>query len=210
MSRSSAECLVSEPGPADLETALRYAIAAAALATPETLTGPTPCREWDLRALLTHASDSADAVTDGLTGGQIDLIQADDSSVLAADPAHVFCDKASALLAFCADVPRSAMDCKSGDLVAIGNLPMPVALLVATGTLEMAVHGWDIFQAAGQYRPIPHRLALGLLDVAPALLAASGRYPMFAAAVGVRSSADPSERLTAYLGRSPLTPDLRR
>ena len=51
----------ASPGawPADgarlLEPSISYALGVALAVTPEILSRPTPCREWDLRMLLRHA-----------------------------------------------------------------------------------------------------------------------------------------------------------
>jgi hypothetical protein len=41
-----------------LESAVSYALAGAALVTPQLLPRPTPCASWDLETLLDHLSDS--------------------------------------------------------------------------------------------------------------------------------------------------------
>jgi uncharacterized protein (TIGR03086 family) len=76
-------------------------------------------------------------------------------------------------------------------------------VLAATAALEVAVHGWDISRACGQRQPIPRALAIDLLAIAPALVPRAGRRPLFAAPVAVAATAGPSDRLTAFLGRTP-------
>ena len=51
-----------------LESAVRYALAGAALGTPQLLPRSTPCPGWDLGALLDHLSDSIGALTGAITG----------------------------------------------------------------------------------------------------------------------------------------------
>jgi len=41
-----------------LEPSINYALGVVQAVTPELLSRPTPCREWDLRMLLRHASES--------------------------------------------------------------------------------------------------------------------------------------------------------
>ena len=45
-------------GVALLERAMGYTLGSLQLVTPQSLDNPTPCREWDLRALLLHMNDS--------------------------------------------------------------------------------------------------------------------------------------------------------
>jgi uncharacterized protein (TIGR03086 family) len=75
--------------------------------------------------------------------------------------------------------------------------------MAAAAALEVAVHGWDISRACGQREPIPRALAIGLLAIAPVLVPRIGRHPLFAAPVPVAATAGPSDRLAAFLGRSP-------
>ncbi len=88
--------------------------------------------------------------------------------------------------------------------VAIGDRPMPGALMAAAGAIEAAVHGWDISQATGVRRPIPPELAAELLEASRALAPPGGRRPLFEEPVEPGPHAAPGERLVAYLGRRPL------
>jgi hypothetical protein len=87
-------------------------------------------------------------------------------------------------------------------MVTIADWPMATGLLVLTGALEIAVHGWDISQACGRREPIPDGLALDLLEVAPLLVTTADRHVLFAAPVSASAAASPSDRLAAFLGRA--------
>ena len=52
-----------------LESALRYALAGAALGTPELLSCPTPCPGWDLAMLLDHLGDAIGVLHEALAIG---------------------------------------------------------------------------------------------------------------------------------------------
>ena len=52
-----------------LESAVSYALAGAALGTPQLLHRPTPCPGWDLVALLNHVSDSIGVLYEAITAG---------------------------------------------------------------------------------------------------------------------------------------------
>ena len=75
--------------------------------------------------------------------------------------------------------------------------------MAATAALEVALHGWDISRACGQRQPIPRFLAIDLLAIAPLLVPRARLHPLFAAPVAVAATACPSDRLAAFLGRSP-------
>ena len=90
----------------------------------------------------------------------------------------------------------------------VGGLPLPTGLVVCTGAVEIAVHGWDVSAAlggsgCGAVRPIPAVLATRMLPLGPLLVA--GREGLFAVPVEVPAQASPGDRLVGYLGRRPVT-----
>jgi uncharacterized protein (TIGR03086 family) len=180
-------------GIAAIRQALRYALAAGELVTPELFTEPTPCRGWDLRMLLLHAADSLSVLAAGLDDGRISLHRAGGDVV--ADPSAEFRQRARELQRSCdrGGWPRST--------IAVGGCPMAGGLLAMVGAMEIAVHGWDISQACGGGDPIPAALAAELLQAAPLLVSAADRGQLFAAPVHTAPTAGPSDQLTAYLGR---------
>jgi hypothetical protein len=88
-------------------------------------------------------------------------------------------------------------------VVEIAGCPLAANVMAGAAALEVAVHGWDISLACAQRQPIPRALATGLLAIAPVLVPRTGRHPLFAAPVTVAATAGPSDRLAAFLGRSP-------
>jgi uncharacterized protein (TIGR03086 family) len=180
-----------------LEPSISYALGAVLAVTPELLSCPTPCREWDLRMLLRHASESLATLGEGIEAGHLSLDPAAEDDNLAADPARTFRDRACQLL-----------DARTGpshqrQVIDIGGCPLAASVMAAAAALEFAVHGWDVSQACGQRQPIPRVLAADLLVIAPLLAPRAGRHPLFAAPVTVAATATPSDRLTAFLGRTP-------
>ena len=180
-----------------LEPSISYALGVVLAVTPELLSRPTPCREWDLRMLLRHASESLAAIGEGIEAGRIGLDPAAEDGDLAADPARAFRDRAGRLLDACTSPGRHRQ------VIEIAGCPLAASVMAATAALEVAVHGWDISRACGRRQPIPRALATGLLEVAPVLVPGAGRHPLFAAPVTVPATADPSDRLAAFLGRAP-------
>ena len=179
------------------EPSISYALRAVVDVTPELLSRPTPCREWDLRMLLRHASESLAAIAEGIETGRVGLDPAAEDGDLAADPARTFRDRAGRLL----DAWTSPGHQRQ--VIEIAGCPLAASVMAATAALEIAVHGWDISRACGQRQPIPRALATGLLVIAPVLVPPTGRRPLFAAPVTARDTADPSDRLAAFLGRTP-------
>jgi len=180
-----------------LEPSISYALGVALAVTPEFLSRPTPCGEWDLRMLLRHACESLAAFAEGIEAGRVGLDPAAEDGILAADPARAFRHRAGQLL-----------DAWTGpghqrQVIEIAGCPLAPGAMAAAAALEVAVHGWDISRACGQRQPIPRALATGLLAIAPLLVPRTGRNPLFAAPVTVAAAAGPSDRLAAFLGRSP-------
>ncbi|NLU70831.1 TIGR03086 family metal-binding protein [Streptomyces sp. HNM0574] len=194
--------LLPETDTALLERAVGYALCAVRPVTRAVLTAPTPCRRWDLEALLRHTNDSLTALSEGLGDGRVPLPAGPNDRTEAGsrtDPAEVFRLRATRLLEICAGGP--------GGFVEVADLPLTAAAVVRTGALEIAVHAWDIAQAAGLPRPVPPRLATALLRTARQLVPAPyARPPLFAPPVTVPAEADPSDRLIAFLGRDPRHP----
>jgi uncharacterized protein (TIGR03086 family) len=181
--------------PGLLEPAIGYALAVVEGVTPDLLAHPTPCRGWDVRMLLRHASESLAALREGIDGGRIGLDPAPEE--VSGDPVEVFRERAGQLLgAWTGAAGRPA-------LIAVADRCLTLTLMAGTGALELAVHGWDLSWACGQHEPIPQALATGLLPTSALLVPLAGRYPLFGPPVTVPPTASPSDRLVAYLGRNP-------
>ena len=182
-----------------LEQSIGYALGMVLAVTPVLLSRPTPCSEWDLRMLLRHACESVTAFGEGIEAGCVGLDPAAEDGVLVADPARVFRDRAGHLLEAWTGPGRQRQ------VVEIAGCPLAADVMAAAAALEVAVHGWDISRACGQRQPIPRALAIDLLAIAPMLVPRTGRHPLFAAPVIVAATADPSDRLAAFLGRTTST-----
>jgi uncharacterized protein (TIGR03086 family) len=197
MSGAAAEAPASV-GAALLERAIGYALGAVAAVTPELLARPTPCGDWDLRMLLHHVNDSLDALHEAVDGGWVGLDPAADDGRSVPDPVQAFRDRAARLRGAWTGAVRDDL------VVVVAGLPLTAGIVAGTGAIEIAVHGWDVAQACGQRRPIPHDLAADLLAICPLVVPATARAPQFAARVAVPPSAGPSDRLVALLGRAPV------
>jgi len=180
------------PGRELLRSAIHYALPSADLVTPALLAMPTPCAAWNLGMLLSHLSESLDALAEGLNHGAV--CRWPGTAEPDATPAglRVRCERLlAAIQAAPADRP-----------VVIAGHDMTETALTCTGAIEVSVHGWDIAAACGSLRPIPDTLARPLLRVAPALLPGSSRAGLFAEPLPADLQAGPGERLLAFLGRA--------
>jgi len=182
-----------------LGQAIGYALENVAAIRPDLLATPTPCRGWDLRMLLWHSCESMAALREGLSAGRV------------GPPLSAGCGAGNPVATYTVSALR-LLDCLGNPAqpdVRIGGLALPRSTLAAAGALEVAVHGWDVAQACGVWRPVPVVLAVELLMLAPLLVPSAGRAPLFGSPVRVGRDASPSERLTAFLGRvTAVPPDL--
>jgi uncharacterized protein (TIGR03086 family) len=181
-----------------LEKAVSYALAGAALGTPQLLQRPTPCPGWDLETLLDHVSDSIGALHQAISAGDVSA-----SAALpgypwpAPDPVARLRGQAARLLSAC------AVAGPAGPRVAVGNRELSAGMVAVTGAIEITVHGWDISVACGARRPVPPGLAAILLPIAPLLITPGTRPGLFADPVRLPGPASAGDQLVAFLGRQP-------
>jgi uncharacterized protein (TIGR03086 family) len=182
-------------GPALLERAVGYTRASLQLVASADLSAPTPCASWDLMALLRHMDDSLAAFTDAAEIGYVDLVPVRSPAASARSIVDRLKLRACATLGAWADHPGT------GD-VAVADRAVRSDLLAAAGSLEIAVHGWDVARACGVDRPLPAALAVELLDLLPLVVGDADRPRRFAEPVDVPLHARPSTRLLAALGHT--------
>lgn len=178
-----------------LERAINYTLGSLRVVTPEALSHPTPCRDWDLRALLGHMNDSLVALTEAIVVGYVGLeVPADDG--LTIDPVAALRNRACQLLG-------AWTSADSRHTITVGGSPVTTGILTSAGAIEVAVHGWDVARACGHDRQIPPALARDLLELAPLLVTEADRPGRFAPPVAVPPLAEPGDLLVAFLGRHP-------
>jgi uncharacterized protein (TIGR03086 family) len=178
-----------------LERALSYTLGSLNLVTPEALSRPTPCRDWDLRALLVHMNDSLAALHQAVDVGRVDLVPSEEDR--AGDLVAVMRDRACRMIG-------SWTTADGGGAVSVHGCPLTTSIVTSTGALEITAHGWDVAQACGSPRPVPQLLAEELLSLAPLLVTDADRPVRFAPPQPVALGQGPAELLIAFLGRSPF------
>lgn len=202
-----------EDSTALLERALGYALCSVRHVTGPALGSPTPCAEWDLRALLWHAADSLAALYEGVRDGHVaptpdegcdERDGCDGPPVPDCSPGGIPGDPVAAFHARAARLLEAWGAGDGGRTVTVGDLPLPAGALARAGALEIAVHGWDVARSTGRPRHVPVALASELLGTARQLLPEpAARQPLFEPPVPVPAEAGPSDRLVAFLGRDP-------
>lgn len=175
-----------------LERATSYTLGSLLMVTPADLDRPTPCRDWDLRALLHHMNDSLAALHEAAETGYVDLTPL---------PADSGLDDLVASLKNRACRLLGSWTAASDRHIGIADLSLTSSLVAAAGAIEIAVHGWDVSAACGRPREIPPLLAVDLLDLAMILVTDDDRPGRFGHQIRPPLSATPGDRLLAWLGR---------
>lgn len=181
-------------GVALLERAIGYTLAALPLVTGRELTRPTPCREWDVRALLGHLNDALCALDEA--AGRRRVSPGPGTARPARDLVGELRENACRVLG-----GWVSMSGPAPAPVLVADRPVTAPVVAAAGAIEVAVHGWDLFRGCGSSRRIPPELAEELLDLAVVLVRESDRPHRFAPALPVPRHAPDDVRLLAYLGR---------
>jgi uncharacterized protein (TIGR03086 family) len=169
---------------------------------PDALDRPTPCDDWDVRALLGHLVGVHRRVAHVGAGGHFSDI---DSVPRVPDGRHV-----AELTAARADIDRVWGLDGADESVLDRELTVPWGTMagrfVGFGYVqELTVHAWDLAAATGRTAELDDALAAAIEDTAHQVLPAKprgGPIP-FGPPVPAASDAAPTTRLVAWLGRDP-------
>ena len=181
-----------------LESAISYALAAAALGTPQLLNDPTPCPGWNLAMLLDHVSDSIGVLHAAMSRGRRRHgVVPPDYPRAGARQSRGCAGQAAGMLRACAAAGPAELR------IAIWDRELTVSMVAVTGAIEITVHGWDISVACGARRPVPPGLGGRLAADRPAAHHPGTRPGLFADPVRLPGPASPGDQLVAFLGRQP-------
>jgi uncharacterized protein (TIGR03086 family) len=162
---------------------------------PDQLDYPTPCRDWDVRALVAHTMGVVMNMGRGASGAELlaDLNAVD----VDLDVGAQFRDEADRTLT--AWAARGL----EGE-VNVGAGPMPTRVGIGINLLDTATHSWDIARATGQDANLPDEVAGAALAACQGIVTDDIRnFAGFDPAVAVAADASPTEQLVAFLGRQP-------
>ncbi|MFI5292514.1 MAG: TIGR03086 family metal-binding protein [Candidatus Limnocylindrales bacterium] len=130
----------------------------------------------------------------GMGGGKPTVAQRHE---LASDPSGQFDAAATAALA--AWRAPGVLD----RVIDAGPGPMPGRVLAGINLLDTATHTWDLATATGQPAALPDDVAIAALEASMATIRPEIRKGRFGPEVAVAHDADPTDRLVAFLGRTP-------
>ena len=163
---------------------------------PDQWGDPTPCDDWDLRALVNHVVAGNFWVAPLLEGQTIeDVGTRYDGDVLGSDPLAAY-DRSS-LEAQTAGSAPGALEAPC----ALSYGTVPGAVYLGHRILDVVIHGWDIAKATGQDPTIGPELVercRAIMEPELGLIQGSG---MFGTPVTVDEDASAEARLLATIGR---------
>ena len=167
---------------------------------PEQAGLPTPCRSWDVRALVAHLVNDTGQFTAAATGGRPDWD---------APAAGIGNDWAGAFRAGAAGLRAAWL--QAGDLSQEIDLPIgrvPKSFVASQQIAEFAVHCWDLATATGQRADFPAgaceaALAWARNALLPQFRGDEASGMAFGPEVPVPGDAPAGDRLAAFFGRHP-------
>jgi uncharacterized protein (TIGR03086 family) len=166
--------------------------------SPDQLDGPTPCTDWDVRALMNHlilwTSYSLERRAHGESVAD-ELMSTD----FAASPdfARRYREQLDRALAAWAD--PAAWDRK----LDVMGTPTDSADVAAMNLMDMVLHAWDLAVATGQPYTLPGAAAEAVAQAVEANAELFRRYDGFAAPVAAPDGASALDQALAASGRDP-------
>lgn len=186
--------------------ALEATAGVVAQVTADRLGAPTPCAEWDLRALLVHMTGNNDGFADAADGRPTDpAVWAGDG--VGDDVVGEYLKSSERVAAaFAAD---GLLD-RTLEVHGFGKFPAPVA--IGMHFIDYLTHGWDVAKAINIDHRLDPELCLAVLRIGAGWPQDSstiwGSGAPFGKRVTVPEDAPPDHRMLAFLGRSPDWPDV--
>lgn len=158
--------------------------------------GPTPCSDWDVRALVNHVVGENRWMVPLLAGSTVaDVGTSLDGDLLGDDPKEAWHRSVGPALEA---VERTALD--QTVHLSFGDFPASEYLWQLTS--DVLIHGWDLARATGQGEEMPSHL----VDACASWFDGVEDAYRGAGAIGPRveaSSSDPGAVLLGRFGRTP-------
>ncbi|HEX3647837.1 MAG TPA: TIGR03086 family metal-binding protein [Pseudonocardiaceae bacterium] len=187
--------------------AVRTSVALVRQVTPDRLDLPTPCAEWDLRALLAHLTVQHVGFARAVAGERTELADWRPSP-LADDFAAAY-DRAADLVIESFGAPGATE--RRAYLPEIRNgVTVPGGMAMGFHFIDYVVHSWDVAAAIGAPVEFDDDVLAAALRVAgqvPTDPASRGPGTAFDPVLPEPAGATPLARVLALLGRSPTWPE---
>lgn len=181
--------------------AVRAGLDVVATVTPADLRRPTPCRGWDLGALLAHMTTQHLGFAAAAAGRGADPAVWR-TVALGDDPARTYADSADQVLA--AFAAEGVLDQPFALPEISTQIQFPGRLAIGFHLVDYVAHGWDVATSMGAPFHLPDDVLELTLPIAQAVPAGPARTVPGAAFAPVTPVAEDADRLTrilALLGR---------
>ncbi len=162
---------------------------------PDQLADPTPCQDFDVRALLEHLAT---------------WVQVFDSAVnetaLPFDPSdhHIDQDWAQILKVAAARIVSGLAERGTDRAMTMTSDPIPGSFVLNMMLMEYIGHGWDLARATETASPFSEAEATVALDAAQTIIQPEYRGTgMFDHPVPTSENRDPTSAFVAFIGRDP-------
>ncbi len=155
---------------------------------------PTPCSEFDVRALLNHMLGGLAMLTTAAGGEKAAMPEGDQCG---SDPGDVYDERRQALLTAVKD---------PGVLERTWEMPfgsMAGGMMAGIAFMEHLIHGWDVAKATGQDTALPADLVTECTELVTPMDAMMRMPGVCGPQVEVPDSASAQDKLIAFMGRIP-------
>ena len=158
---------------------------------------PTPCADWDTRALVNHLVAGNLWAAELAAGGTIEGVGTRlDGDLLGDDPAEAYENAAAAAAAVFRRPGALDAPC------AVSYGPVPGSIYAGHRFLDVLVHGWDLAEATGQDYTIDPQLMEACRQVIEPQLEAFRSAGALGPEVAVPTDASAQTQFLALLGRT--------
>jgi uncharacterized protein (TIGR03086 family) len=181
-----------------LETALDVVQPLVAAVASDQWSAPTPCENWDVRALLGHVVGGNRVFAAAAAGVPLEQARRALDDPLGTDPVVAYAESAAEVVA----AFRAPGVLERPMTIPFGTVSGTVALSLRI--VDTLVHGWDLARATGRTVSFPDDVVEQSIAFSREFLpqVPAGRTP-FGSPHEVAADAPPLDRLVALLGREP-------
>ncbi|MFF3491262.1 TIGR03086 family metal-binding protein [Streptomyces sp. NPDC002795] len=177
-----------------LAAAVSRAVPVVAGIEDKALDAPTPCADYDVRALANHLLHVV---------VEFQKLAVKRDSDFSSPPDYVAEGGWRERFATEADVLVEAWSTPGAEEGTTGSLNMPARTVGGMALLDLTAHAWDLARATGQEYAAEPAVVAELTGVVERLAPTGREMGAFGAAVPVGADAGPFERLLAATGRDP-------
>ena len=186
-----------------VRAAAELAAAAVAAVPAGSWSAPTPCRDYDLRALVDHLAWAAVLSQRSATRTPFehDWSSGQSAPFFEGRPPEEWADALAPELDAAADAWADPAAWEGDTLM--GTAPMPASVVGPMMLAEFVLHGWDVARAAAAPYEVPEPLGQALLAAVEPLAGMGRDGGWYGPEVAVAADAPAFERALGLTGRDP-------